>query len=676
MKKNSFILLITLLLTASLMAQNKTLPIEQGVLDLRQWDFAQQAYLNLDGNWEFYYGVFLSEADLKQIQTKNYLQVPAASWEGPIHQGKKVDGYGFATYHLRVLLPKNCPRLALKTIDQSTAYHLYVNGQLIGKRGQIGKTAAQHIPNAEVGIFTFDASQPELAITIHISNFSHRKGGLWHSWQLGTEAQIYQIREQALVTVIFLCGSLFIMGIYHILLYVVRPRDASIFYFAILCFILAWRVTTTNEVYLNNLLPGLSFEWKSKLEYLSTFMVSPFLATYLRLLFPEELSKKIVWAIHGYIWSFAILIFIFPTTVFSYFILPYYFFLVFVIIVFIGTIIQAIRRGRKGSHLFLFGIVFLAITVINDALHSAVLINTLYLTPFGFLVFFLSQASFLAIRSSDAFNQVEILSTELQTINLNLEKRVASRTQELAELNADLNLKNQKLAESNSIKDKLFSIIAHDFRAPLNSLKGVFELLRYDALSPEDFKNLVAGISKNLNYTTNLLDNLLFWASSQLKGIEPQVIACDLGAIVQENIDLLSEIATQKQVKLTAHIAPTLQVWADVNMLRLILRNLIANAIKFSLKDTQIEVSAQIMGDFCQISVKDEGVGIDLATQAQLFQLDDKKIKLGTAKEKGTGLGLLLCKEFVEKNGGIIWVESTLGEGAIFKFTLPNQQPS
>ncbi|HAI76491.1 MAG TPA: hypothetical protein DCM08_09595, partial [Microscillaceae bacterium] len=164
--------------------------IENGVLDLRQWNFERDGAINLDGRWEFYYEAFLSDSALQNIApaNRNYLEVPAASWDIQPYRGKKIDGFGYATYRLRVWLPANCPPLALKTIDQSTAYQLFIDKQLIARIGTLGKTKETHIGSAQTGIFTFQPTAKEISIRVHISNFSHRKGGLWHSFQLGTIA--------------------------------------------------------------------------------------------------------------------------------------------------------------------------------------------------------------------------------------------------------------------------------------------------------------------------------------------------------------------------------------------------------------------------------------------------------------------------------------------------------
>jgi signal transduction histidine kinase len=461
------------------------------------------------------------------------------------------------------------------------------------------------------------------------------------------------------------------MAIYHFLLYFIRPKDNSILYFAILCFFVAWRVVNTDEIYLMNLFPHLTFEWKSKLEYLSTFVISPFIASYLHELFPKELSKRKVLFIHSYIWTKVILTLLLPTAIFSYFLFPYYAFLLFTITAFVWTLALAIRRKRKGSWIFLGGIIFLSITVINDILHSAVVINTFYTAPWGFFIFFFSQASLLAKRSSEAFVQVEILTDELKGINRELEIRVESRTQELAKVNTHLSLNNEQLAESNSVKDKLFSIIAHDLRAPLNSLKAVLELLGYEQINPDETKKIVLKLSENVNYTANLLDNLLFWASSQLKGIQAQPTEFPIAEVLQENIDLLKDAALQKQIQIHCRAEDTIDIWADKNMVRLVLRNLLSNAIKFSPREGQIYLTAQASASACEVRIQDQGKGIEPAIQEKLFQVTDAKIRYGTANEKGTGLGLVLCKEFIEKNEGSIGFESIENQGTTFTVSLP-----
>lgn len=241
--------------------------------------------------------------------------------------------------------------------------------------------------------------------------------------------------------------------------------------------------------------------------------------------------------------------------------------------------------------------------------------------------------------------------------------------------NAEQALKeNQKrLIELNATKDKLFSIIAHDLRTPFNSILGFSELLIDDgkdmlALESEEYLRLINTTTKN---TLVLLDNLLNWAKSQTGQIifNPQKI--NLPSIIEEAIKNSNSTAKIKNISLIQIQTNEITVDADKNMIQTILRNLISNAIKFTKPGGSINVSAISNQNHVEISISDNGVGINNETLKKLFDIDTNTTTKGTAEEKGSGLGLILCKEFVEKHKGEIWAESERGKGSVFKFTLP-----
>jgi PAS domain S-box-containing protein len=240
---------------------------------------------------------------------------------------------------------------------------------------------------------------------------------------------------------------------------------------------------------------------------------------------------------------------------------------------------------------------------------------------------------------------------------------------------AELKLKasEQKLKVANTTKDKLFSIIAHDLKSPLNSILGFSELLNnkiqtYDIEKSKKFATIINTSAKN---NLHLLENLLTWAKTQTEQIEFIPENLKLYPIVEEIFLVLNSSASLKNIKLISSLSDDIVAYADRCMLSTILRNLISNAIKFTNSGGKIDISAVSKQDHIEISVTDNGVGINEENQKKLFGADVNFTLLGTESESGTGLGLMLCKEFVEKHGGRIWVESEVGKGSKFAFTLP-----
>jgi signal transduction histidine kinase len=221
----------------------------------------------------------------------------------------------------------------------------------------------------------------------------------------------------------------------------------------------------------------------------------------------------------------------------------------------------------------------------------------------------------------------------------------------LAHKTLEIEQQSNKLSEVNQLKDKLFSIIAHDLRSPFRSLIGLLNLADMGALTEEDFKHFLPELSKNVSYTSGLLDNLLYWAKSQMEeaSIEPEIF--DVQEIADNKIGLFEKQAMAKNIVLENKINSKVSVFADKNMVDLVLRNLMANAVKFCNIHGKITIAATQKSEFLIVSVTDTGNGISSENMEKLFGNQTFTTR-GTSNEKGTGLGLMLCKEFVEKNGG------------------------
>jgi len=231
----------------------------------------------------------------------------------------------------------------------------------------------------------------------------------------------------------------------------------------------------------------------------------------------------------------------------------------------------------------------------------------------------------------------------------------------------------EELKDLNATKDKFFSIISHDLKGPFNSILGFSELLlenwkEYDELTMEKSLQTISRASRQ---TFELLENLLLWSRTQSGRLEFQPEVIDLQNKVEENIRLLEMQAQKKNIQLFSTINHHPGIVADNNMLDTILRNLLTNAIKFTPHGGRISVSDTHKGDHIAISITDTGIGIAAENLENIFKIDNKTSTLGTDREKGSGIGLILCKEFIEKHGGNIRVESEPGKGSRFTFTLP-----
>jgi signal transduction histidine kinase len=241
-------------------------------------------------------------------------------------------------------------------------------------------------------------------------------------------------------------------------------------------------------------------------------------------------------------------------------------------------------------------------------------------------------------------------------------EKIESQKEEVEHLAVKLLLNNQE-------KDMLFGIIAHDLRAPLHSLNELMNLLKGRALSEAQINIILQELRQDLDYSVELINNLVFWAHSQLDGLVVTPVELHLRQLAENLLDQFRKKAAAKNIELKNEIDPALEGYADKNMIELAVRNLLSNAVKFCRTGDTISLKAETSADAVVVCVADTGIGIEKDTLNKILQ--KKSISsTGTAQEKGTGLGLLLCQEFVEKNNGRFWVESQPGQGSKFYFTI------
>jgi len=256
-------------------------------------------------------------------------------------------------------------------------------------------------------------------------------------------------------------------------------------------------------------------------------------------------------------------------------------------------------------------------------------------------------------------------------VKLKTNKILEEKNHELEDANSQLIESQQNLKVLNNTKDKFFSIIAHDLRNPFNPLLSLTELLHedYDTFDEKERREFIEDIRNGAKRLYDLLENLLQWSLSQTKQIKFSRIKLEVNDLVNKNIDLLKINSDKKNIDIINEIKNDTFILADENMINSIVRNLLNNAIKFSSDKSKIIISNEDLGTSYQFAVKDEGVGIKPEYINNIFDPGFSKTKINISKEKGSGLGLILCKEFVEKNSGDIWVESEQGKGSVFYFT-------
>ena len=275
-------------------------------------------------------------------------------------------------------------------------------------------------------------------------------------------------------------------------------------------------------------------------------------------------------------------------------------------------------------------------------------------------IVFIFYALFLIKKESNVY-QFGILASNraLQENNTKIERQKKEIEQKAAELE-----------ELNLFKNKLLSIISHDMKTPMYALRNLFGSMQQPDFSGDEIKAMIPDVVTELNYTTGLIENLLQWVKSQMDSGSVSTILLDMNAITEEVINVQHLQARSKLISISREIASAAYVMGDRDMVTLVLRNLLSNAIKFTPERGRICVGAVAEGKNYRISVTDNGIGMDSATIDRINEQNYYSTN-GTAQENGTGLGLMLCKDFLQKNGGSLSISSTPGKGSTFSFTLP-----
>ena len=274
-------------------------------------------------------------------------------------------------------------------------------------------------------------------------------------------------------------------------------------------------------------------------------------------------------------------------------------------------------------------------------------LGLILLVIFGLIIFLLKKQS----KARKLFNN------ELRLKTVTLEKR------------------EEELSAINATKDKLFSIIGHDLKGPINALGSVLTMFNDNEITCEEFSTFAPKFKTDVDAISFTLNNLLSWGRTQMTGSKKEPTSFDMRMLAEENIRFLHEISKNKGITITNNILTNTNVWADRNQIDVVIRNLLSNALKFTNKKGVISINAIEKNNIVKISVTDNGIGMSPEVISKIFNSEETNLlsTYGTDNEKGTGLGLSLCKEMVENNGGEIWVESKIDKGSTFYFTLPKK---
>jgi two-component system sensor histidine kinase ChiS len=623
-----------------------------GQIDLSGWDFERNGNIGLDGEWEFYWQQLIEPVE---FSSDSFAAEPAVMdlpkfWNRQTVGGEKLPKYGYATYRLRVRLPEETAPLGMRLLDIHSAYKLWINGRLMLEVGEVGTDLKSTSPCHITKLLDIPSQVEEIEIVLQVASFHHRLGGVADKIILG-EKQVL-VRHQQIISgaVLFVVGSLFIMGIYHLVLYLLRPKDLSPLYFGIICLIFSvWEISMNpKERFLATLFPGLTWERLFQIDYLAFILCAPAFIMFIHSLFPKEARPKVLRVFQITALVFTLSVIALPGRLSIYSVPAYQIIAFFALIYMIVILLKAAKRKRDGSVFLLLGFALFLIIVVNDILYDNRIVQTGFFTPWAIFFLVLPHSFVVSIRFSRAFAAVEKLSGELE------EKNIA-------------------LSRLDTLKDEFLAKTSHELRTPLNGIIGLAESLingiggKISEIAASNL-SMIASSGKRL---ANLVSDILDFSRLKNRDIELRRIPVDIHAVAEGVLGVTRQLAAGKNLELINDIPPGVPaVMGDENRLHQVLFNLVGNAVKFT-DQGRIVVSAISKDSFLEISVSDTGIGIPAQKTENIFQSFEQVDASDARAYGGTGLGLSITRQLVELHGGRIRVDSQVDEGSTFFFTLP-----
>jgi signal transduction histidine kinase/CheY-like chemotaxis protein len=647
-----FFIFASLLLTSCAdTSKLKPAPVaEQGVLDLSNWDFEKEGVVRLNGEWEFYWQRLLAPNELLSSNTgkeQKFINLPS-SWNGYQVNDEVLSGDGYATYYLRIIGNEGNKKLMFKTSWMGTSYNLFVNGDLIASNGVVARTREEMTPQYFPLTTSYYSNTESLDIVLQVANFHHREGGAWYPIEMGLEKQITKIRESNLSINLFLCGGIFIMGIYYLGLYLSRKEEKPSLVFSIFCLLMACRSLLTGELYLSSIFPDIGWILMVQLDYLTFYLGVLALAIFIQILFPQLYSKSFLNFYIALCIGFALTVVVFPVNMFTQYIPIFRLFTVIFAIYGSYILIMAVIKKIQGASVLLAGGVFLTFSIISEVAYQQGLLGYYFFfsSDSGYIVFIFSQSLLLTMRYTNAFKETERLLMSVE--------RAESATQ----------AKSQFLAK-----------MSHEIRTPLNGILGVVQLMGKTKLSKvqQTYLKLVDDSSVSL---LSIINDILDLSKVEAGKMTLEEISFNLEALIQGTLSLHHEQANQNSVQLTLEYDETLgKVFiGDPTRLNQVLLNLINNAIKFTDHGAvKVQVNATILTPThagLEIRVQDSGIGISYDVLDTLFDSFKQADESTTRKYGGTGLGLAISKQIIDLMGGSIIAESKPQEGSTFIVAL------
>lgn len=659
-----------------------------GAVDLSGWRFQRDGPVALIGDWALYPDTLVQPLDVTGEGSGAqpiFAPVPSG-WQDISEQdiGVSLGPRGAATYVLTITLPSVRDGLGLKIPPLPAAARVFVDGEELALQGQPALDAASERIDLRPRVVPLPATMDDdVQLLVQVSNFSLSRGGIFQAFELGPITDLFEATESKRRLGLLFIGGLAALALYYSSVYAFRRNEAEYGLLAILSGVTALRAGLASGVFAA-LFDSVAYDWLLRLDHV-TLYVLPWLAYVLfAQLYPRDTSAIVVHLAGVVALAGAGMVLITPPHVFTL-MAP----VIAAQMVFCGSaallaLWQAVRCGRAGARLALAALITAAVTGLHSAMvTTGQLPSAPDLSPLALLLLFGVQAAIFHERTSGQSAAMGAMAAELDQTHSKIEAAVAERTEALNDAVRSLKAQQQELQESNAAltrasgeKDRFFTVIAHDLRTPFNALLGFADLMeqRADDLDAEGVRYYAAEIQLAGRAVLGLLDNLLQWARVQMGQMRFNPQPRDLPQIVDAALESIGPVARAKGVTVSTEVRSQL-VYVDFDMLLIVIRNLLSNAVKFSERSGHIRISSHDAEGMAVLTVADNGIGMTPDALSRIFSPDGAIVRAGTNGEQGTGLGLLLCRDLIDKHGGEIAVDSREGRGTTITVTLPTRMP-
>lgn len=691
MKKFSVCLLTVLLIWcvtpppawATFLAMNAV----QEQRDFRHWHPREDGVVSLNGPWEFYWNRLLGPDDFADGSPRDasIVSIPA-QWKSYTIGGQTLSNEGYATYRMKFALSGEAAAQPLGVYfnNVASAYRFWINGELMNGNGTVGTDVTRMVPRSYPKLYFFVPRPGDNEIVVQVSNFAQRTGGIWESVDIGDAGQIATLYRNRVMVWTFIAGSLLLMAVFSVFLYLFRKKELAALWFGLICLAICIRSSLLGESFAYVLFPWLSWEWGVKLEYFSEIVTILGVAAFVNMQYPQDSIPRVFPVFGAALAGFGAFVLLTPAKLYTQYMVPYILLLLLPVFLYVMFVyIRAALRRRTGSRSNIIGFLGFFASVIHEILYYTGFVSFGGLLYFGLLFFLLTQLLNLSLMFTRAVTRSELLSIELSQVIESQEETIRQRTSSLQQLNLMLEEGNRELGRIENVRSMLLAEAYHDLSTPITSIKGFSKAMMTAVIPMEEAPVYAKRIYERSVMLEKLIDSVVELIQLKTGEIRFEFAEVPLLPFLRQLSHRYEAEASDRRIDLrweepVLPLPPSREIRVPVDPFRFerVFANLISNAVKYTPADGIIRIWVEFRPNAgtddgtVVIHVTDSGIGIPESELLHIFKRRYRSPGIQQAKT-GSGLGLAICTEIIARHRGEIGVSSKIGEGSDFYITLP-----